>query len=254
MNIEYTRDTILGGSIIIKQPKYGYRINSDSIFLAAATPGTEKNRILDIGAGTGAISLVLAKRPEKLDIFAVENFPAHLELLKENIIINQLTGQITVIDSDISNLGCVFSGKKFDHIVTNPPFYEKKVNQLPNNLGKRVAFHESKVSLKEWIRYCVDLLKIGGSFTLIIPYYRYHEIISVFSEIFFTLRVLNLLPREGEYPKRVIVQGWLKGDERVKKIYSFELHQKETNSFTSRAEDILRRGKTLKLAEPLADC
>ena len=184
MSSEYTRDTILGGSIIIKQPKYGYRINSDSIFLAAATPGIENNRILDIGAGTGAISLVLAKRPQKLDIFAVENFPAHLKLLNENILLNQLSDHITVIDADLSDLSSILSNKKFDHIVSNPPFYERKVNQLPINMGKRVAFHETKVSLNQWISYCVNLLSIGGSFTLIIPYFRYEETIDVFSDFF----------------------------------------------------------------------
>ena len=253
MNSKYTRDTILGGAIIIKQPKFGYRINSDSIFLAAAVPATVNNYILDIGAGTGAISLVLAKRPQKLNILAVENFPIHVKLLKENILINKFSEQISVVNSDISTLRIVLSNKKFNHIVSNPPFYQKKRNQLPTDMGRRVSFYETEVSLKDWIKYCVDLLVIGGSFTLIIPYSRYDEILDVFFEYFFTIRTLNLLPRQGEEPKRVIIQGWLKGEKKVHKLDSLELHQKGSNGFTRFAEDILRRGKILKLAEPLAD-
>ena len=152
MNSEFTDDTILGGSIIIKQPKSGFRISSDSVFAAAAVPVKNEENVLDVGAGTGAISLVLAKRYTKSKIYAVENFPLHIQLLTKNILLNKLSDQITAIDSDISNMNLILLNKKFDHIVTNPPFYPKNKSQLPANLSNKIFSRSGKI--KELKAYC----------------------------------------------------------------------------------------------------
>ncbi|MAR78636.1 MAG: hypothetical protein CMM18_00230 [Rhodospirillaceae bacterium] len=253
MDSEFSEDAILGGSIIIKQNKSGFRISSDSIFLAASVPGKIDQYILDVGAGTGAISLVLAKRYSKSKIYAIENFPAHIELLSENILLNNLSHQITAIDSNISKLDSVLFDQKFDHIVTNPPFYQKNNSRLPANLGKRVALHEGDISMKSWINYCKNFLKVGGSFTLIIPYVRYDEVVEIFSSFFFTIRTMNLLPREGEEPKRSIIQGWSKGERKIQKFDCLVLHTKKNSAFTPRAENVLRGEDILELAEPLIE-
>ncbi len=250
---EFTKDTILGGSVIIKQPRYGYRISSDSIFLAASVPLGAGDQILDLGAGTGAISLALAKRCSKVFITAIENHTKHLKCLYENIELNNLLGRIDVMGLDISELPDSLIKRKFDHVVCNPPFYNKSSNQLPGETSKRVSSHEGSVTLEKWIKLASKFLKKGGSFSLIMPSNRYDESIEILSKYFLTIRILELIPRKGKKSKRILLQGWTKGIKQIQRLDSIELHTEKNNNFTNKAEKILREGNTLMLAEPFLD-
>ena len=61
-NCEFTVDDFLGGRVKLKQPRKGYRVTSDSIFLAASLTVKSGEKILDMGAGTGGILSCLAAR------------------------------------------------------------------------------------------------------------------------------------------------------------------------------------------------
>ena len=77
-------DKLLGGRIMFRQPKQGYRVAIDPVLLASAVPATNKSRVLDLGAGVGAASLCLIKRVPGCHVDAVELQKDLSELAKEN--------------------------------------------------------------------------------------------------------------------------------------------------------------------------
>jgi tRNA1Val (adenine37-N6)-methyltransferase len=55
-----TCDAILGGRVRVIQPRGGYRFSVDAILLACFVSTRGRDRVLDLGAGTGVISLAIA--------------------------------------------------------------------------------------------------------------------------------------------------------------------------------------------------
>ena len=60
MGAEFTEDAVLGGKLLLKQPRRGHRFGHDALLLAAACPARARERVVDLGAGVGAAGLALA--------------------------------------------------------------------------------------------------------------------------------------------------------------------------------------------------
>ncbi len=120
---DVSKDDFLGGLISLKQPKKGYRITSDTVFLAASLKVKMGETLLDVGAGTGGILSCLAARlgdkAADLKMTGIDIQPNLMELSREN------NKNITYIDGDIMGDIRDCEPNSFDHVVSNPPYYEK---------------------------------------------------------------------------------------------------------------------------------
>ena len=121
---DYTEDYLLDKKIKIFQPNDGYRAAIDAVLLSAAVeklrPG---DNILDIGSGTGAVSLCLAQRFFELapQITGVEIQPMLAELSNMSATANNFSF-LKYINADIFDCGLPFCS--FAHVVSNPPYFE----------------------------------------------------------------------------------------------------------------------------------
>ena len=61
-----TKDNFLGGAINLEQPKTGFRSSMDAVFLAASIPAQEKQKVLELGCGVGAVLMCLGARVPNL--------------------------------------------------------------------------------------------------------------------------------------------------------------------------------------------
>ena len=69
---ETTEDTLLNGRIRIRQPARGYRVNVDTLLLAAAIETKDGARLMEAGSGVGAGLLSIARRNENVTLVGVE--------------------------------------------------------------------------------------------------------------------------------------------------------------------------------------
>lgn len=92
----------------------------------------ENIQILDMCTGSGAIAIALAKNVEKCIVDAVDISSGALEVVKKNIVKNKVEGRVNIINSDLFSK---ISNKKYDLIVSNPPYIESNVIE---NLDKQV--------------------------------------------------------------------------------------------------------------------
>jgi tRNA1Val (adenine37-N6)-methyltransferase len=123
--------------------------------------------ILDIGTGTGLLSLQLAQKLPNAFIDAVELDPAAAAQAAQNAAAT--TFYIQVHNADIKN----YAGKKYQHIISNPPFFE---NDLKSELAlKNQAMHSTTLTLQTLFTCVDDLLEPAGSFSLLLPYARANE-------------------------------------------------------------------------------
>ena len=122
--------------------------------------------ILDIGAGTGLLSLMMAQK-SKAKIDAVEIDESSFIQARENCNESAWSQQIKVLQGDARNLDLP---KKFDLITSNPPFFENDLQSPENN--KNLAKHHPGLTLGELIEVISKFIEIDGYFALLLPFHR----------------------------------------------------------------------------------
>jgi tRNA1Val (adenine37-N6)-methyltransferase len=130
------------------------------------------HRALDIGGGTGLLSLMLAQA-STLYIDAIELEQNCFAQMKKNIHASPWAERICCLQGDVRHFAFTNS---YNFIFSNPPFYEK---QLPSpNPSINAAMHSSMLNLKELLQKVSLLLTEDGSFAILMPYYRHEELIN----------------------------------------------------------------------------
>jgi len=236
-----TIDNFLGGKVKLAQSKEGYRATSDSVLLSSAVLAKEGESVLDVGTGNGVVLFCLAERVPNLDMIGVDVQSDLLELALQNNELNQQN--IRFILGDISEKSSDIHGKQFHHVVTNPPFYRDGKGRL--NEQQRIAFHEM-ISIEKWIRFCVKHIRAGGTFTMIHQMEALPEILSAIQKTSLgAVEVIPLVKDLNTPAKRIIIRAKLGSKKPFILRNPFVLHQSDGQSYTEKAEGILRFGYAL---------
>jgi tRNA1Val (adenine37-N6)-methyltransferase len=128
-------------------------------------------RVLDIGSGTGLLSLMYAQKNPSSKIDAIEIDEDACRQAMQNIAASPFAKQIEVIHGDVKRFA---SSKKYDCIISNPPFYEKEITSNDNK--KNIAHHHSGLRLEELLNIIRESLSPTGTFYLLLPFKRNEEI------------------------------------------------------------------------------
>lgn len=149
----------------IDQGKSSFKVGTDGVLLGAASDVAGKKKILDIGTGTGLISLMMAQRCDAT-IAAIEpDYESFLQAV-DNAAHCKWKSRITVIYSDLQKFTA--DDEKFDLIVSNPPYFS---NSLKNpDPRKSSARHNDSLSSADLLIGVARLLDEEGLFQLIMPY------------------------------------------------------------------------------------
>ncbi len=186
--MELTLDSIK--DIRLFQPKRGYRFSVDALLLDDFISAKKLHRGIELGTGSGIISILLAKRLKSAKLFAVEIQKSLAECAKKNVTLNRLDDKIDILMEDIKNLKNIFPANTFNFVFSNPPFRRPKSGRLSTDRERAVARHEIKMSLPVLVSTASYLLKNRGRFYLIYHPFRLVELIS-------------LLKRAGLEPKKM---------------------------------------------------
>ncbi|MFN3871015.1 MAG: tRNA1(Val) (adenine(37)-N6)-methyltransferase [Aquificaceae bacterium] len=159
------------GKVRFKQPK-SHRLSIVEILFVANLKGVKKNyKVLDLGAGFGALSILIALR-HGCQVYALERDPLMLELLRYNVEANHLEEKVRIIDLDLKHIkNSPLRPQSFDLVVANPPFYK-------GLLKANVYHHEKDTNLEDFIKAGSYLLKDGKGFNLLMASNRLIEVIN----------------------------------------------------------------------------
>ena len=123
---DFTKDSFLGGGIKIWQPKKGYRAGIDPILLAASVNVSEGQKVLDLGCGVGTASFALGYRVKNIELYGIEIQKVVADLANLNSEENGI--EFNFECSDITNLSSNITSLSFDHIIANPPYFDRKTS------------------------------------------------------------------------------------------------------------------------------
>jgi tRNA1(Val) A37 N6-methylase TrmN6 len=242
---DLTEDRLLGGRVVLRQPREGtLRAALDPVLLAAAVPARSGDRVLEAGCGSGAAFLCLAARVPGLAILAVEAQPALAALAVANGALNGLgADRLRVETGDVAERGLARRLGPCAHAFANPPWWPD--GTAPPAAARRAATHLRAAGLDDWAAFLADSVEAGGSVTLILPAARLDAGIAALAAAGCGAPLLiPLWPRQGQAAKRVLIRG-RRGRRGPARLESGLVLHGEGQGFTPAAEAVLRGGASL---------
>lgn len=178
----------------VKQDRCAMKVGTDGVLLGAWTPIFHKPyNILDIGAGTGLIALMLAQRTDAQQIDAVEIDEDAYEQCVENFEQSKWNDRLFCYHASIDEFTEEFfeEEEEYDLIVSNPPFYSENYSS-GNNKRDQARFQEA-LPFNELIESAQALLSENGIFSVIIPFKEEENFISLAESIgLFPLKITHV--------------------------------------------------------------
>lgn len=148
----------------IHQRRAAMKVGTDGVLLGTMAEGGKQ--ILDIGTGTGIISLMMAQRYPDAQFTAVEiDDNAYLDA-QENFAASPFSDRITLVKAAFQDYART-CGRTFDCVVSNPPYFDESLEN-PDE-GRTRARHTSSLPFRELICGAYRLLEDGGCFSVCIP-------------------------------------------------------------------------------------
>jgi len=149
----------------IYQDKTAMKISTDGIVLGACCDFGKAKRVLDIGTGTGLLSLMAAQRSQA-EITAVEIDQDAYCQANENVEKSKFASRIKVVNGDFLKL-FDNSTEQFDYIVSNPPYFRNSLKS--SSQGRSIARHEDSLPFEKFVPQVAELLTGDGTFSVILP-------------------------------------------------------------------------------------
>lgn len=189
----------------VKQEKSAMKVTTEASLFGAWVANELQNkegRALDIGTGTGLLSLMVAQETG-LRIDAIEIEEGAAKQAKENISESPFKERIQVITGDIADYVFV---EKYDFIFSNPPFYETDLSSP--DVGKQKAHHGEGLKLSSLCKNLGELLKEEGEFFILFPSQRKKSLLKELNGSgLFANRILYVYQNEKEKPFRIFIKG-----------------------------------------------
>ncbi|MCI0370220.1 MAG: methyltransferase [candidate division NC10 bacterium] len=141
--------TLLGTGLKIIQARRGYRYSVDSILVAHAADPKPGERILDLGAGTGAVTLLLAAKAPACRIVGLEVQEAMADRARRAIRLNGCEGWVEIVTGDLRRPAASLARGAFDLVVSAPPYWPAGSGLISAVHEVAAAKHEILCTLEE---------------------------------------------------------------------------------------------------------
>lgn len=183
----------------IQQSKDVFRIGTDGVLLGAMCNVTNAKKILEIGTGTGLISLMLAQRNVSAKILAIDINENAVKLASENFRNSIFNENLKVELKDFKNFE---TNENFDLVVCNPPFFEE------NASAKDVlARQQVELNFRNLVEKSTEIITKKGILSIILPSEAAKDVKSLAEEFnLYLVREINIYGIEGGNLKRNILE------------------------------------------------
>ena len=148
------------------QKKDGLTFGTDAFLLASFIKPRKSGRALELGAGTGIISLLLAAKEKFSEIHALEVQEDFATLTARNVEINGLEDKIKISCLDVRELRASSFGE-FDVVFSNPPYMTTECGKRNESDYKYIARHEVCGGISDFAAAAYRALKHGGKFYVV---------------------------------------------------------------------------------------
>ncbi|MES1199952.1 MAG: methyltransferase domain-containing protein [Pseudomonadota bacterium] len=237
---DVTEDFILGGKVLIRQPRHGYRVNVDTLLLAATLPPGQAASVVEAGCGVGGALLAMAKIHKdsgaNAHFVGIERDVGMVGLARENVISNDLSESVRIVEGDVltppTELG------QFDAVLFNPP-YDYEGEGRPPAEEKRAAYIADR-PITDWIKIWSNRMTSGASLTLIQRPQRLPEILSALEGRLGGAAIFPVRSEPGAPARRIIARAWKGSRAPMQLLAGLDLHPEDrADKYTPETEALL---------------
>lgn len=194
-------DAFLGGKLHLWQPVKGYRAGVDPVLLAASIRAEAGQSVLELGCGVGAAILCLSARMPGLELTGVERARAYAALAQRNG-----GAALEVITSDLADMPLHLRARQFDHVLANPPYYNRAASRASDDPAREAA-HGEDTPLQVWVEIAAKRLKPKGQAYFIHRAERLPELLNAMPQSLGSVEVFPIVSRVGRVADRIIVRA-----------------------------------------------
>jgi len=238
MDVALTHDTLFSGKLVCYQHRNGYRFSIDAVLLAHFIH-PHNQTILDLGAGSGVISLILAYRNPLVQVTCLELQEPLCQLLKQNIAANQLEGRLRLVSADFRQMAKVIRPGSYDYVVCNPPYYQLGTGRKNPDQEQAIARHELRADQGDVIGACNYAVKTKGKVALIYPSERAASLLT-------NLKVSGLEPKRmqviypypGAQATQVLIEAVRCGGEGMVILEPFYVYEHRDGAYSAQMQDL----------------
>ena len=242
---EFTKDSFLGGGIRIWQPKKGYRAGIDPILLAASVNVSAGQKVLDLGCGVGTASFAIGYRVKNVELYGIEIQKVFADLADLNSKENGIELQVEC--SNISNLSSNITSKNFDHVIANPPYFDRKSSVRGINVAKEKSIGDTH-PISEWLKVAAKRVKPKGFVHFIVRSDRLMEIFTNMPNSLGSLVITPVISRKNENAKLTILHAKKNGRAGFIISSPIVLHPRKSDvreKYIPEVDKVLRNGASL---------
>lgn len=201
---ERVDDLGLGGLRIIQHPR-SFCFSLDAVLLAHFVRLRLQDQVVDLGAGNGAISLLLAARGARV-VAAVELDKAAASRAARSIQLSRRSGQVQVHCGDYRQALPHLPGGIWDVVVANPPYFQPERGR--SSLEKGLARQEVTATLADVLKAARRLVRFRGRVALVHRADRMVDVLTAMREVNLEPKRLQLVqPREGAPANLLLIEG-----------------------------------------------
>lgn len=251
-----THDAFLGGLVTVEQPAKGrHRAGLDAVYLAAALPDGTNGHVVDLGAGVGTAGFCAAARLKNIAVTLVEKDELVLDLARRSLTDPRnaaFADRVSVLSADITAKGserhaCGLTPGMADHVIMNPPYYAADRFRSSPASARADAHMLDERGLEPWARTATDILREGGSLTVIFRADGLQEVLDVLSGRFGAVDIIPLRPRPDAAATRILLRAIRASRAPLRLMPGFVLHEGDGSDFLPEARAVMRDGKGLPL-------
>ncbi|MEA3444824.1 MAG: methyltransferase [Bacteroidota bacterium] len=186
------------------QNKTAMKVGTDGVLLGAWANCAGAKSVLDVGTGTGLISLMLVQRFPDISVLAIDIDEDTIEQAQDNFDASPWKNRLSPKNISFQELA-VSHKHKFDHIVSNPPYFENSLHAPDKK--RNIARHNVNLSIDELINSASILLNKNGKLSVILPDNSIHGFLEKSKKKhLYCTRKLLLKPKKNKSVLRVLLE------------------------------------------------
>ena len=176
-------------NIKLIQKKNGLTFGTDAFLLASFMKAQKNSLAVELGGGTGIISLLCASREKFKRIYCIEIQEDFANVIRRNAELNSLSEKVLPVNADVRRIRSIDIGCEVDAVFSNPPYMKIDSGKRNEHDEKFIARHEVCGDIGDFCAAAKRLLKHGGNFYCV---WRPDRLI----DLICAMRENNLEPKE----------------------------------------------------------
>lgn len=198
-------DLMRSGRYIIQNTQE-FCFSLDAVLLAHFLSWKSRQKVLELGTGTGVIPLLIADEVARVD--AVELSAVMADIAARNVWMNELEEKVFIRQGDYRKIRALYAAESFDVVVANPPYRPVAHGQVNKMSGVARARHEFTATLDDVVSAARYALRFGGRFAMVHLPERLGEIlVSLHEHQMEPKRLQMVQPKDGRAPNMMLMEA-----------------------------------------------